>query len=79
MTDDFRVADRNLLAAAKLVDAQWDEADEGTEDAADGLLWLAEDPDDLDVTTKGGMADALRALRRAISESASADPESRDE
>lgn len=75
MTDDFRAADR-LLAAAKLVDAQWDEADEGTEDAADGLLWLAEDPDDLDVTTKAGMADALRALRRAISESTSADPES---
>lgn len=52
-----------LRDAAKVVDALWSEPDPGTEDAAEGLIWLTDFEDD---GIPPSLADALRALRAAI-------------
>ncbi len=49
-------------AAVQAVDSLWDEPDPGTEDAAEGSIWMTHD--------EGAMAIALRGLRAALREAA---------
>lgn len=56
-----------VLREALAIDVLWDEPDPGTEDAAEGKVWLTDFEDD---GIPRSFADALRALRAALTRTA---------